>query len=78
MHDPWWNPAVEAQAIDRAHRIGQTRTVFIFKLTAVGTIEEKIEILKERKAALAASLFDPDGSTSLDITEADIDMLFGA
>jgi superfamily II DNA or RNA helicase len=78
LYDPWWNPAVEAQAIDRAHRIGQTRTVFIFKLTAVGTIEEKIEILKERKAALAASLFDPDGSGSLDITEADIDMLFAA
>jgi superfamily II DNA or RNA helicase len=78
LYDPWWNPAVEAQAVDRAHRIGQTKAVFIFKLTAVGTIEEKIEILKERKAALAASLFDPDGSTSLDITEADIDMLFGA
>jgi superfamily II DNA or RNA helicase len=78
LYDPWWNPAVEAQAIDRAHRIGQTKSVFIFKLTALGTIEEKIEILKERKAALAASLFDPDGSTSLDITEADIDMLFGA
>ena len=78
LYDPWWNPAVEAQAIDRAHRIGQTKTVFIFKLTAIGTIEEKIEVLKERKAALAASLYDPEGSTALDITEADIDMLFGA
>ncbi|CAN5404826.1 hypothetical protein BH11PSE4_BH11PSE4_08450 [soil metagenome] len=78
LYDPWWNPAVEAQAIDRAHRIGQTKPVFVFKLTAVGTIEEKIEVLKERKAALAASLFDPDGPATLDITEADIDLLFGA
>jgi superfamily II DNA or RNA helicase len=78
LYDPWWNPAVEAQAIDRAHRIGQTKPVFVFKLTAVGTIEEKIEVLKDRKATLAASLFDPDGPATLDITEADIDMLFGA
>lgn len=78
LYDPWWNPAVEAQAIDRAHRIGQDKPVFVFKLTAIGTIEEKIEVLKARKAALAASLFDPDGPGTLDITEADIDLLFGA
>jgi SNF2 family DNA or RNA helicase len=78
LYDPWWNPAVEAQAIDRAHRIGQDKPVFVFKLTVVGTIEEKIEVLKERKAMLAASLFDPDGPATLDITEADIEMLFGA
>lgn len=77
LYDPWWNPAVEAQAIDRAHRIGQIKPVFVFKLTAAGTIEEKIEILKERKAAIAASLFDPDGPATLDITEADIEILFG-
>jgi SNF2 family DNA or RNA helicase len=77
LYDPWWNPAVEAQAIDRAHRIGQDKPVFVFKLTVVGTIEEKIEVLKERKAQLAASLFDPDGPATLDITEADIEMLFG-
>jgi SNF2 family DNA or RNA helicase len=78
LYDPWWNPAVEAQAIDRAHRIGQDKPVFVFKLSVVGTIEEKIEVLKERKAQLAASLFDPDGPATLDITEADIEMLFGA
>ncbi|MDR3375638.1 MAG: DEAD/DEAH box helicase [Ancalomicrobiaceae bacterium] len=76
LYDPWWNPAVEAQAIDRAHRIGQDKPVFVYKLTAVGTIEEKIEILKSRKAALATSLFDPDSTGTLDITEADIDLLF--
>ena len=77
LYDPWWNPAVEAQAIDRAHRIGQTKPVFVFKLTSTGTIEEKIEVLKARKAALADSLFDPDSPGALDITEADIEMLFG-
>jgi SNF2 family DNA or RNA helicase len=52
--------------------------VFVFKRTVVGTIEEKIEVLKERKAQLAASLFDPDGPAALDITEAEIERLFGA
>lgn len=50
--DPWWNPAVEAQAIDRVHRIGQDRTVFIYRLIASGTIEERIEKLKEQKRDL--------------------------
>ena len=54
--DPWWNPAVETQATDRAHRIGQTRTVTVYKLVARGTIEERIVALQARKAALAASL----------------------
>jgi superfamily II DNA or RNA helicase len=50
--DPWWNPAVEAQAIDRVHRIGQDRTVFIYRLIATGTIEERIEMLKQSKREL--------------------------
>ena len=50
--DPWWNPAVEAQAIDRVHRIGQDRTVFIYRLIAAGTIEERIELLKQQKKEL--------------------------
>jgi superfamily II DNA or RNA helicase len=49
-YDPWWNPAVETQATDRAHRIGQTHTVFVYKLVAQGTIEERILALQERKA----------------------------
>jgi len=55
--DPWWNPAVEAQATDRAHRIGQTQSVWVVKLVAQGTIEERILALQERKAALAESMY---------------------
>ena len=56
-YDPWWNPAVETQATDRAHRIGQTQSVFVYKLVAQGTIEERILALQERKAALAQSMY---------------------
>jgi SNF2 family DNA or RNA helicase len=56
-YDPWWNPAVENQATDRAHRIGQTQRVFVYKLVAQGTIEERILALQERKAALADSMY---------------------
>ncbi len=56
-YDPWWNPAVENQATDRAHRIGQTETVFVYKLVAQGTIEERILALQERKAVLADSMY---------------------
>ena len=55
-YDPWWNPAVEAQATDRAHRIGQVRPVFVYKLIAAGTIEERILSLQARKAELAQSV----------------------
>lgn len=55
-YDPWWNPAVEAQATGRAHRIGQARQVMVYKLVAEGTIEERILALQERKAALARGL----------------------
>ena len=55
--DPWWNPAVEAQATDRAHRIGQTQSVWVVKLVAQGTIEERILALQERKAQLAESMY---------------------
>lgn len=56
-YDPWWNPAVENQATDRAHRIGQTQSVWVIKLVAQGTIEERILALQERKAQLAGSLY---------------------
>jgi superfamily II DNA or RNA helicase len=55
--DPWWNPAVEAQATDRAHRIGQTQSVWVVKLVAQGTIEERILALQDRKAALAENIY---------------------
>ena len=56
-YDPWWNPAVEAQATGRAHRIGQTNSVWVVKLVAQGTIEERILALQDRKAALAESMY---------------------
>ena len=56
-YDPWWNPAVEDQATGRAHRIGQQNQVFVYKLVAQGTIEERILALQARKAALAESMY---------------------
>ena len=75
LYDPWWNPAVEDQAVDRAYRIGQTKPVFVHKLVASGTIEEKMEVLKERKSALAQSLFDHEGAPTLAMTQADLEIL---
>ncbi|MAL94211.1 MAG: helicase [Haliea sp.] len=63
--DPWWNPAVEAQASDRAHRIGQDKPVFIYKLIAAGTVEERIQQLQGEKRALANTLFDDTGAAGL-------------
>ena len=58
LYDPWWNPAVERQAMDRAHRIGQTKAVFVYRLVAEGTVEEAIITLQARKQALSDALFD--------------------
>ena len=64
--DPWWNPAVEAQAADRAHRIGQDRPVFVYRLVAQDTVEERILALQERKRALfEAALGDAGAAASL-------------
>ena len=59
-YDPWWNPAVEDQASDRAHRIGQKRSVFIYKLIAADSVEERIIQLQQRKAELAGLAFDAE------------------
>lgn len=59
--DPWWNPAAEAQATDRAHRIGQDKPVFVYKLIVAGSIESRILQLQQRKAALAAGVLGEDG-----------------
>jgi len=59
-YDPWWNPAVENQATDRAHRIGQDKTVFVYKLVVAGSIEEKILTLQEKKADLVAHILSED------------------
>jgi superfamily II DNA or RNA helicase len=74
--DPWWNPATEAQAVDRTHRIGQTRNVMVYRLIAAGTIEEKVMALKARKAELFSSVIDSDGAFGSALSEDDIRALF--
>jgi SNF2 family DNA or RNA helicase len=72
-YDPWWNPAAEDQASDRAHRIGQDKPVFVFRLITVGTVEERIEEMKTRKAELAAAVLEGGGSRSrFSFDEADL------
>ena len=75
-YDPWWNPAVENQATDRAYRIGQDKPVFVYKLIVEEGIEEAIELLKARKAALADALFAGASKTGMHISESDIAALF--
>ena len=73
--DPWWNPAVEAQATDRAHRIGQTRVVTSYKLIAAGTVEEKVLALQNEKRALLADVFEATDATSAKLSLADLKSL---
>lgn len=76
--DPWWNPATESQAVDRAHRIGQTRSVMVYRLVAKDTIEEKVMALKEAKAALFAAVMSDDGAAATGgITAEDVRELLG-
>ncbi len=77
-YDPWWNPAVENQATDRAHRIGQDKPVFVHRLITRGTIEEKMETLKARKQALVAGILNAEAGATLKMTEADVHALFDA
>lgn len=75
-YDPWWNPAVEAQATDRAHRIGQDKPVFVYKLICAGTVEEKIQAMQERKAELARAVLEGGSATALRFDENDLAELF--
>jgi superfamily II DNA or RNA helicase len=75
--DPWWNPAVEAQAVDRTHRIGQTRQVMVYRLVAAGTIEDKVMALKAAKARLFDSVLGGDDLTDARFTAADVRALLG-
>jgi superfamily II DNA or RNA helicase len=75
-YDPWWNPAVEAQATDRAHRIGQDKPVFVYKLIAQGTVEEKILQLQADKHALVTQLYAAGNTAPSQLTSADLDALF--
>ncbi len=76
--DPWWNPAAEAQATDRAHRIGQTRVVTSYKLIASGTVEEKVLALQDEKRALLADVFEASDATAAKLSLADLKSLLSA
>jgi superfamily II DNA or RNA helicase len=73
--DPWWNPAAEAQAIDRAHRIGQTRNVFAYRLIARDTVEERVLELQQRKRALADAILNADNSIVSGLQREDLELL---
>jgi superfamily II DNA or RNA helicase len=75
LYDPWWNPAVEAQAIDRSHRIGQTQTVNAYRLIAPGTVEEKIWELQQSKAQTIADVLGEEGFAR-SLTAVDLEYLF--
>jgi SNF2 family DNA or RNA helicase len=75
--DPWWNPAIEAQAIDRTHRIGQTNPVMVYRMIARDTIEEKVVALSARKAALFSGVMDEGDLFASSVTAEDIRGLLG-
>ncbi len=76
IYDPWWNPAVESQAVDRAHRIGQKKTVNVYRLVTQNSVEQRIMDLKSRKAALAGALLDTKKHEALQLTKTDLENLF--
>ncbi len=76
LYDPWWNPAVETQALDRAHRIGQTRKVFAYRFVTRGTVEEKISRLQERKRSLSQDLIRSERQWSEALSEGELEELF--
>ncbi len=76
LYDPWWNPAIERQAIDRTHRIGQTKPVTAYRLVTLGSVEEKIQALQSRKQALADSVIATDAAFAKSLTRDDLDDLF--
>ncbi len=75
-YDPWWNPAVEAQATGRAHRIGQQNPVFVYKLVTEGTVEEMIQLMQQRKQALSQMLYQGKGEVEPQWSEEDLENLF--
>jgi SNF2 family DNA or RNA helicase len=75
-YDPWWNPAAENQATDRAWRIGQDKPVFVYKLIAKGTLEEKIQVLQQKKSDLAQSVLAEGESQKMTLTQEDLQQIF--
>ena len=76
-YDPWWNPAAQAQATDRAYRIGQTKPVFAYNLLAAGSVEERMLALQRRKRHLADAILSSSGPTAPTLTEHDVESLLG-
>ena len=76
LFDPWWNPAVERQAVDRSHRIGQQKPVFVYRLVTRDSIEERILELQEKKRALAAELIEENPRSLLALDETELMSLF--
>jgi SNF2 family DNA or RNA helicase len=74
--DPWWNPAVEDQAIDRTHRLGQTQKVFAYKMICKDTVEEKILNLQQKKKSLSKDLISEEKSFIKKLTKDDVEFLF--
>ena len=75
-YDPWWNPAAENQATDRAHRLGQVKPVFVYKLIAAGSVEEKIVSMQEKKAGLANAILSEDSANAEKFSADDLQALF--
>ncbi|MDP2366042.1 MAG: DEAD/DEAH box helicase, partial [Ignavibacteria bacterium] len=76
-YDPWWNPAVEMQATDRTHRIGQNKNVFVYKFITKNSVEEKILLLQEKKKKLVENIISSEKSVLKNLSKDDIDVLFG-
>ena len=77
LFDPWWNPAVESQAVDRTHRIGQSKPVFVYRIVTRDSIEEQILELQARKRQLAQDLMDQNPQSLLSLSESEVLELFG-
>ena len=75
-YDPWWNPAVEDQATDRAHRIGQDKAVFVYKFIAKGTVEETILEMQKKKRKLISGLFSNQEGSAFKLLNKDLELLF--
>ena len=76
IYDPWWNPAVESQAVDRAHRIGQTKTVSVYRLVTEESVEQKIMALKAKKSKLVDALINENGLSTVKLSKMDLESLF--
>ena len=74
--DPWWNPAVEQQATDRAHRIGQTKPVFVYRFITKNSVEEQILLLQDRKRAIVEQVISAETGFFKSLTKSDIEVLF--